>query len=183
MIIYTLTKAGLTLNLKNRGATDDGMYFFADSKEKSREETLIVWDKTTSARTALICLSSLLPTNVNILVNMAEEYARERNDREETTVCRCIIQLLIARATELYQIENPDETLIIEGNFSLIGQLPPNGKLRINGKVERIEGSTGNNLEVKCEECPNMEFRGMATQKKDVWQIVRTTRNCVFPLG
>ncbi len=183
ILVDGLIRAGLASKLKNSGTNDKGLYRFVTGygEETGREERLVCWNATTSARLVLIDLKTSLPTDVSMLISMAEEYAKERNGREETKVYRGIIQLLIARTVELHSKEHPGETLVINGDFGLTGQLPPNDRLRINGKIERIEGSTCELLEVVCKECPQMEFRGMATKKDSVWQIMRTIPNCVMP--
>ena len=185
ILVDGLIREGLASKLKNSGTNEEGLYRFKAGygEETGREERLIAWSATTSARLVCEHLKSQLTTDVRMLVSMAEEYAKERNGREEPKAYRGIIQLLVARAVELNGKNHRGETLIINGDFSLIGQLPPNGRLRIIGKVERIEGSTGELLEVVCEECPQMEFRGMATKGDGAWRIVRTVPNCVMPVG
>ncbi len=185
ILVHSFIKEGLASKLKNSGTNDKGLYRFITGygEDTGREERLIAWNATTSARAVCVSLKTDLPYDVPMLVSMAEEYARERNGREETKVCRGIIQLLIARAVELYGKEHPDETLTINGDFGLIGQLPPNGRLHINGKVGRVEGSTGTLLEVSSNHCPRFERPSFVRKVEGVWTICKTKPNCVFPPG
>lgn len=172
ILIDGMIKAHLVCELKNRGENKKGLYQFSASYggEESREETMFVWNATPEAIQKHLKVK--LPTDVCLLVSMAEEYARDRNGREETKVYRGIIQLLVARAVELFNAEKPDETLNIKGDFSLIGRLPRNGKLRVIGKVERVERPVGESLEVAHKECPRRLFYGSASFSEGAWRIV-----------
>lgn len=173
ILIDGLIKERLACKIKNSGKNKKGLYRFPASygEEESREEILIVWNA--PPESVELYLQKHLPTDVEMLVSMAEGYARDRNGREETKVHRGILQLLIARATELLGKRDINKTLVVNGDFTLIGRLSPLGKLRINGKVKRVEGWTGELLEIKCKKCPEMQFDGMATQREGVWQITR----------
>ena len=176
IIVHTLIDKGLAEKLKNRGKNEEGLYRFAtgDIEETGREETLIVWKAMTGFEAIYDCEAPLLRLGgLDMLVGMAEEYARERNGREETKVHRCIIELIILIAVELYAVQHPGQTLVITGDFSLVGRLPSNGRLRIKGKVDRVEGSTGELLEVECAVCPELMFRGRTSRSNGVWRIER----------
>ena len=183
ILIDSLITAGLAHKLKNRGKTERGTYLFitGQGEEESHDELLVAWDEHTMAKAVIDHFKRFLTSDVKMLVGMAEEYAQKRKGLEESKLYRYLVQLMIARTTELHAIESPGTTLTIEGDFSLIGQLPPNGRLRINGNVQCVEGSTGALLEVRCKDMPELHIRGMAVQQDGVWQIMRTAPNCVFP--
>ena len=172
MIIENLRQNKCVTMLKqSEYAETTGLYRFRASygEESGREEVLYVW--TTTAEKVHEHLRLYLGDKLSLLKLMAEEYAAERKGREETRVYRCIVELIIARATELFNATQPNETLVITGNFSMVGRLPENGRLRINGTVERVEDSVGQLLEVASERCPEIPRGLTAELKEKVWHI------------
>jgi hypothetical protein len=183
ILIDSLVTAGLAHKFKNRGKTESGTYMFitGQGEEESHDEIIFGWDEHTTAKAVIDHFKRFLSSDVKMLVGMAEEYAQKRKGLEESKLCRYLMQLMIARTTELYAKESPGTPLIIEGDFSLIGQLPPNGRLRINGNVKCVEGSIGALLEVKCKDMPELHICNMAIQKDGVWKIERKpVPNCGF---
>lgn len=174
ILLDGFVKLNLVQMLKTTGQ-ESGIFSFRAryGEERGREEILYVWNATPEQ--VYTHLQHDLGTDVHMLVSMVEDYSRERGGREETKVYSGLIQLIVARAAELFTTEKPNETLIINGNFSMIGRLPQNGRIRINGTVERVEGSVGQLLEVASERCPQLP-RLVTAQlvEKKVWHIQKT---------
>lgn len=181
IIVAKLIEANAAIRLKYREKKDD-LYLFTTSygEESGHEDELVVWNKSPEVVSAH--LENLLPRDYRKLVEMVEEYARERGGRDETKVYRGIIQLIVARAVGLFCAGEPDKALVINGDFGLIGRLPQNGKLRINGKVDVIEGCVGTQLEVAHEKEPAIHTRGphMGTRINGVWIIWKQVPNAVL---
>lgn len=185
ILIDGLIRAGLARRLKHTGETEHGMYTFTapygDYEDKEAlEETLVVWNAGTKEVQAH--LYDLFPDDVGQLVRMAEEYAVERAGRKETYVCRCIVQLLLAKAAKIFSATHPNRTLIVTGDFGLVGRFPDGARLRINGNVEKVEGATGQLLKVQSALCPKLERLYFAQRVEGVWTIVGQESNSLtFP--
>ncbi len=175
-----LITAGLARRISYIEETPHGAYKFncpfGDyGDNEGQEDIMVVWNA--KPEKVEQYLKTIFPDNVKLLVNMAEEYARERGDRKEVYVYRCIVQLLIVRAVELTK---DGETLVINGNISLVGRLPEKGRLRVNGKVDKVEGSTGTLLQVQSEHCPRLERPSSANKSAGVWTIWKEEPNLIL---
>lgn len=141
VILRRLLKGRYVRRLTNFGKTERGTYKFEApcrhcGDDEALTPTLLVWNKGVEEVREL--LDKLFPEDIGELVHMAEEYARERAGRKEIYVYRCFVQLLLARAAELFSTAHPDRTLVVTGDFSVVGRFRAGARLRIIGKVEKV---------------------------------------------
>lgn len=114
--------------------------------EWSKEKEVIIWDA--EFEKIRDFAYPRLGNDGAELLRLAEEYLRERDDREALGTHKCLVQLIIARGVELSMVSRPNETVHLNGNFDLIGRFPVGSKVEVHGNVGTIEGSIGSFLKV-----------------------------------